>query len=65
MGTWALPKTKGDINRAKAGIEMLENFKTLIYLIVGDDELFDHIDMAIERIRELIPTDKKKEKQNG
>ncbi len=53
MGTWAIPETKGDIARAKAAITMLKAFKVLIYPVVGDDDLFDHLDMAIERIKVL------------
>jgi len=54
MGTWAIPKTKSDLKRAEAAINLLEAFKILIYPVVGDDDLFDHIGKALERIKQLI-----------
>lgn len=53
MGTWAKPKENWEKNFAKAAAENLEQFKGMIYSVVGDDDLFDHLDRAIKRIQEL------------
>jgi hypothetical protein len=58
MGTWSLPTNEAETERARAATYMLQSFKKLIYPVVGDDELFDHIDDAIMRIRELAKISK-------
>jgi hypothetical protein len=54
MGTWAKPKTHNDSVRAKAAIELLKSFKTILYPILGDDQLFDSLSDAIERMETLL-----------
>ena len=49
-GTWALPETEDHKKRA---INDLEKWKIHYYGIVGDDEVFNGIDSAIARIKQL------------
>ena len=53
-GTWALPKTEEDKEKCLGYIQELESFKDKIYNVIGDDILFDGLDRAISRIKELI-----------
>ena len=56
-GTWALPKNKEE--RETQGtifIDKIEDLKTEIYPIIGDDILLDCFDNAIKRIEELVAT---------
>lgn len=53
MGTWAIPKENWEKDFANAAVENLKSFKNMIYSIVGDDELFTHLDAAAMRIKEL------------
>ena len=52
-GTWALPEMPNDAQKVQEAITDLEAFKEKYWNIVGDDELYDHIDNAIKKIREL------------
>lgn len=49
-GTWALPKSEDVKMQA---IEKLTDFSREYFSLIGDDELFNHLDAAIERIKEL------------
>jgi len=51
MGTWALSKNENDFIET---IKSIENLKKKIYPTIGDDELFNCIDGAIRRIKELM-----------
>lgn len=53
-GTWALPKNQHDIQKANQFKKQIEQLKKSIYHLIGDDELFDALDNAIERIDVLI-----------
>lgn len=53
-GTWALPKTAEEVNKAIALVKEFKRFKEKAYKILGDDGLFDHLDDAEERMHELI-----------
>ena len=53
MGTWARPETDEEQIQAQAAIDLLKSFKTMIYTIIGDDQLFDSLDDAIKRMKEL------------
>lgn len=53
-GTWALPKNNDELEKAKLKITELEKFKDGIYEIFGDDDVFDGLDNAIGRMKELI-----------
>lgn len=53
-GTWALPKSKSEQKKAYLYVQELDKFKKKIYNMLGDDELFDHLDNAIKRMNELI-----------
>jgi uncharacterized protein YegP (UPF0339 family) len=47
-GTWALKA-----RRTNTAIKELEQFRKKWWNVIGDDELYDHIDAAIDRIRTL------------
>lgn len=53
-GIWALPENNIELEEAKAKIIELEKFKDGIYGILGDDILFDELNIAIDRMNELI-----------
>jgi hypothetical protein len=53
-GTWSLPKTEEDKKKCLGYIKELEQFKDKIYNVIGDDILFDGLDAAILKIKELI-----------
>ena len=53
MGTWAVPTNTQELQDGEMFIKILQNFKKDIYSTFGDDELFDNIDGAIHRIREM------------
>jgi len=48
MGTWARQRDK-----IPAVIREIEDFKKRIFRIAGDDCLFDHLQRAITRLKEL------------
>lgn len=50
MGTWAVPKTFGDVVLINQKIRDLNRMKDDLYCIAGDDELFDDIEGAIKRL---------------
>lgn len=52
-GTWALPKMPEDQQKVDEAIAKLEAFKTEYYNVLGDDEMFNGIDAAVARIKEL------------
>ncbi len=53
MGTWAKPETDEEQIQAQVAIDLVKAYKTMIYDIIGDDQLFDSLDDAIKRIKEL------------
>jgi hypothetical protein len=53
-GTWLLPKDEKTRALAIQNIKDLEFMKESMYNYLGDDLLYDHIDNAIQRIRDLI-----------
>ena len=66
-GTWALPKSSRErMDAALYFTDIIERLKKEIYLVFGDDILFDEFDGAIKRIEELsaIPEDEIKESLN-
>ena len=54
MGTWAAPKSDKDITVANGVIDMLNAAMRTIAPVCGDDDLFDGIDHAIRRIKEMV-----------
>ena len=52
MATWALP-TVDEIPDCAEFVKVLEKFKTDIYYTIGDDELFNALDDAIDRIKAI------------
>jgi F0F1-type ATP synthase beta subunit len=53
MGTWAVPTNTEELQESEEYIKVLQKFKKDIYSVFGDDELFDCLDGAIRRIREI------------
>ena len=53
MGTWSLPDTPKKLKKVELCLNNLEKIKTKLYPLIGDDEVFDGIDNAIIRIKEL------------
>ena len=53
MGTWAVPTNTEELQESEEFIKVLQKFKKDIYSTFGDDELFDCLDGAIYRIREI------------
>jgi hypothetical protein len=60
-GTWSLPKTPAQRQTAENAISEIERLKTKLHDICGDDTLFDALDTAQSRIKELL---KEKEAKN-
>ena len=56
MGTWAAPETKEDKKALKKAIKDIQKLKNELYHVFGDDDLFDHLDLAIDRIEFGIKT---------
>lgn len=54
MGTWSAPDTPAKKKKLKKIRTRIENIKKALYPIFGDDELFDHLDNAIEKINEGV-----------
>jgi hypothetical protein len=52
-GTWSLPAEGHELSNAKSAISELEVFKKRYYPIFGDDIMFNSVDNAIFRVREL------------
>ena len=56
-GTWAIPKDpKERYSKGTYYLKKIEDLKEEIYPIFGDDILFDELDGAIKRLREMILT---------
>ena len=55
-GTWAIPKTPEEVNKAITLVKEFKKFKQKAYKILGDDELFDYLDKADYKMHELIQT---------
>jgi DNA repair exonuclease SbcCD ATPase subunit len=53
-GVWALPTNEKEIEKGKEYIEKLKKFKDEIYHIFGDDEVFNGLDAALTRMKELV-----------
>lgn len=53
-GTWAIPSSEELPEKGEYWIEQIESLKRNLYNEFGDDILFDHLDGAIKRIKELI-----------
>lgn len=53
-GTWAIPKTQEDYIKARDLLKQLITLKDEIYHFLGDDNLFDGLDSAIARGKELL-----------
>lgn len=53
-GTWSIPKTPRQRQRAKQAIRDLKIWQNRYYNLLGDDLLYDAIDSAIKRGNELI-----------
>ena len=52
-GTWAIPQTADGYKNA---ISKIKSLQKELYNIIGDDILFDHLDGAIDRIKEIQKT---------
>lgn len=62
-GTWAIPKTEEKRKEGKVFMGRIKSLKDDIYPVFGDDILFDGLDAAESRLKELIeiPQDQIKE----
>ncbi len=50
-GTWAMSKDRHDYMKY---IKKIEDLKSEMYNIIGDDEVFDGLDNTIERLKEMM-----------
>jgi len=53
-GTWSLPKNQHEIDMCIKMMKQIHEMKDKLYNICGDDILFDGLDKAESRIKELI-----------
>jgi hypothetical protein len=52
-GVWSLPAIGREVSNAKMAIAEIDGLKKRLYSIFGDDSLFDDLDRAISKIKEL------------
>ena len=56
MGTWSLPDTDEKKQKVLDAIDKLDALEHELYHVYGDDELFDHLDLAIGMLELAVGT---------
>ena len=54
MGTWSIPKTAKEFKKAAQLLKDIKEFEKDCYNVLGDDELFDLLDNAQDRMKFII-----------
>jgi hypothetical protein len=60
--SWSLPDTPAKMNRANKVVTDLERIKKEAYAVLGEDNLLDDIENAIDRAKQIIAHVKKGKK---